>query len=470
MEQARISSQHGTHEARSTRAAGNKPPAPQDAAAQGADTNGFSFLLASLGDGGLAADVADTTTTASLAADAQDPAALAALQSGLPYGLPPGLQAPATAMVGGGSLAADAAQPAGGTGAAALLNGAAGGNGLAGWTGATGLAGQGGLSGMAFGAEKAGLQSLVGQTAMLDGAAEAAGVNGTALTGGAAPWRGGVPARFQSTLAAAGGDASSAVGNALNSALRGLAKDDKKSVASDLGAASAVATAALAPSLDRRDAMLAGGAGGVRGNIDASLAMAAAQMTGVAEAAAGGDARSSGRGGDSSGAGSSALAPAGVGESGPELSGTDAAFSLDAAAVDPTQAALEDQLAEQVAFWVHQKTQSAELTLDRDGQPVEVTVSLTGNEAHVTFRSDQADTREMLDTTVAQLRDLLQSEGLQLSGVTVGSSGGQGTRDGDGSQGDARQGARQATVQAAGAASPAARSQQVTDRAVDIFV
>lgn len=48
----------------------------------------------------------------------------------------------------------------------------------------------------------------------------------------------------------------------------------------------------------------------------------------------------------------------------------------------------EDRVAEQVAYWVNQKTQNAELTLQRDGHPVEVSVSLSGNEAHVSFRGD----------------------------------------------------------------------------------
>lgn len=73
-----------------------------------------------------------------------------------------------------------------------------------------------------------------------------------------------------------------------------------------------------------------------------------------------------------------------------------------AGVADPSQIPMEDQIAEQVAYWVHQKTQNAELTIDRDGQPVEVSVSLTGNEAHVAFRSDQSQTRDMLDTSVAQ--------------------------------------------------------------------
>jgi len=335
------------------------------------------------------------------------------------------------------------------------------------------LPGQGGLGSVGFGAERANLESLVGQTAMLDGAAEAAAVNGTAPATTATQWRAGLSGRFQSTLAAAGAEGGTGLGNALNSALRGVGKDEKKCVATDLGAGSATGAAALAaPLLERRDMSLSGAMLGVRGNgLDPSMAVSSPEMAGATEWAASGDARSSRQSSDSAESGASQLGHLGVGEAGQELSGTDAAFSLEAATADATQAAIEDQLAEQVAFWVNQKTQNAEITLDRDGQPVEVTVSLTGNEAHVTFRSDQEHTRDMLDASVAQLRDLLQSEGLQLSGVTVGTSGEQGSRDGGGPHEDGRrQGARQATVHAAGPAGNGGRSMQVTDRSVDVFV
>ncbi|MBN9340099.1 MAG: flagellar hook-length control protein FliK, partial [Comamonadaceae bacterium] len=79
-------------------------------------------------------------------------------------------------------------------------------------------------------------------------------------------------------------------------------------------------------------------------------------------------------------------------------------------------------MAEQVAFWVDQNNQSAEMTLDRDGEPVQVRVSVSGNEAHVVFRSDQVQTRDALDASMAQLRELLQSQGLVLAGATVDSS------------------------------------------------
>lgn len=83
----------------------------------------------------------------------------------------------------------------------------------------------------------------------------------------------------------------------------------------------------------------------------------------------------------------------------------------------------EESLAEQVAFWVNNNHQSAELTLQRDGQPVQVRVQLSGNEAHVTFGSDQAQTRQALHAEIEQLRQLLQEQGLVLTGASVGQRG-----------------------------------------------
>lgn len=140
------------------------------------------------------------------------------------------------------------------------------------------------------------------------------------------------------------------------------------------------------------------------------------------------------------------------------------------AVADPAMGGAEDAVAEQVAYWVHQNIQNARMTVKHDGQPVEVSVSLTGNEAHVAFGSDEVQTRELLDGSVAQLRDMLRQEGLVLSGVTVGESG---RRQGDegASSGNPKNAPRQAQVvvpavdvQAAG------RARVQGDRAVDIFV
>ena len=72
---------------------------------------------------------------------------------------------------------------------------------------------------------------------------------------------------------------------------------------------------------------------------------------------------------------------------------------------------------------------------------------------------------------VAQLRDLLHSEGLILSGVTVGESGARNANaDGNSDTPRGRQGARQAQVLAPVAETRAPRAQILTDRAVDVFV
>src|SRR5450830_167546 len=86
----------------------------------------------------------------------------------------------------------------------------------------------------------------------------------------------------------------------------------------------------------------------------------------------------------------------------------------------------EEVVAEQVSYWIHQKRQAAELTLDGgNGQPVAVSISMNGNEASVAFRSDQAATRDMLNGALPELKTLLQGEGLVLAGVSVGAGGGQ---------------------------------------------
>ena len=137
-------------------------------------------------------------------------------------------------------------------------------------------------------------------------------------------------------------------------------------------------------------------------------------------------------------------------------------------------AGAEDQLAEQIAeqasYWVHQKTQNAELTLDQDGRPVEVHVALTGDQAQVRLRSDQLEARQLLDAGREQLQDMLQRQGLQLAGMTVGADGGHGAGARQDGRESGRQGAQRATVQAALPVGAAVRGSGVGERSVDIFV
>ncbi len=134
-------------------------------------------------------------------------------------------------------------------------------------------------------------------------------------------------------------------------------------------------------------------------------------------------------------------------------------------------AAVDVQVAEQVQYWISNDIQNAELTLDGLGdKPVEVSITMQGNEAHVTFRTDEAQARSALESAGGQLKEMLQREGLTLGGVFVGHSGGQGSdRDADRRQ---RQGARQTQIAQAKleAVDTGRRPTGMAGRAVDLFV
>ena len=141
-----------------------------------------------------------------------------------------------------------------------------------------------------------------------------------------------------------------------------------------------------------------------------------------------------------------------------------------AAMADTSTLSLQSMVADTVSYWVTQGVQNAELKLDGfGGASVEVSISLKGDEAHIGFRTDQPEIRQVLEGAVAHLKDLLTSEGLVLSGVSVGTSG----QDGSGTQERRnRQGLRQAAVIATQAV-PTERLQRVNQSvgtSVDLFV
>ena len=83
----------------------------------------------------------------------------------------------------------------------------------------------------------------------------------------------------------------------------------------------------------------------------------------------------------------------------------------------------EQEVSEQVAFWVHQKVQNASLSIQHEGKPIQVQVQLNGQEAHVRFAADDEQARHLLADSQSQLRELLQAQGLNLSGVSVDAGG-----------------------------------------------
>ena len=132
----------------------------------------------------------------------------------------------------------------------------------------------------------------------------------------------------------------------------------------------------------------------------------------------------------------------------------------------------EMYVAEQVKYWISNDVQSAEMKLDGLGDnPVEVSISMHGNEAQVSFRTDEQQAREALENASVELKGLLQREGLVLTGVSVGGAG-SGAGDSGAQERKSRQGAKQAIVAVAQPLSngDSSISNRSPGRTLDIFV
>ena len=128
------------------------------------------------------------------------------------------------------------------------------------------------------------------------------------------------------------------------------------------------------------------------------------------------------------------------------------------------------EVAHKVHYWVTRGAQNAELQLDAfGGGAVDVSIFMRGNEAQVEFRSDQPEARRLLQDAMPQLRDLLRSEGLELSGGFVGGSPNPDSRR-ERSEPDRRSG-RVGVVTVPGVADgPALRSVPTQPHGLDVFV
>jgi len=148
-----------------------------------------------------------------------------------------------------------------------------------------------------------------------------------------------------------------------------------------------------------------------------------------------------------------------------------APMGMDGVVAAQSAAPLEAYIAEQVTYWISQDVQNAELTLDGMGaSPVEVSISMQGNEAQVAFRTDEVHARAAIENASEQLKDSLQRQGVVLTGMSVSTSHG---GDASGGQGRRpRQEGRQAVVNASVPAQVEGVTRQSTaqGRAVDLFV
>lgn len=138
-------------------------------------------------------------------------------------------------------------------------------------------------------------------------------------------------------------------------------------------------------------------------------------------------------------------------------------------AVEPP-APTDMYVAEKVAYWISNDVQNAEMKLDGIGtEPVEVSIRMQGNEAHIAFRTDEILARSALESASVHLKDLLQREGLVLSGVSVGTSG---AGDSGDQERRSRQGLRQSVVvsQEPAGGDRIAGAGRATRGALDLFV
>lgn len=455
----------GPHEARGVRGAVGKAGTAQQQGQAGAQGGGFAQLLAAVGGdesvdlfgapgGDPGEGAGDLPCGAGATALSQvgtpDATALAAwmavLQPGATLAQAGDVDVAEGKIVATGGIAAIATDGATG-GVAGGVAGVVAGGAMAGETDALAIR-------VGLGLVRQGRDSLVGQTALLDGQAEAA-----ALSGAPQPLAVGVGmARTPHAGSALAAQGTSEAGEG-HPALRAGGDSVHRQLEPDAAQPPSVAQTASAAPAERHDALTASAAVPPRPGAEPLTAQPVAAAT--AEVAA--DVLpAAGRDGESPSAGAAGM-PA-LERHAPDV--PDAAQPT-ADATPSGMGSAEEQLAEQVAYWVHHKTQSAELTLDQGGSPVEVKVSLTGDEAQVSFRSDQAEARQLLDTSSAELRAMLQREGLQLAGVTVGTAGGEGAPARQGAREGGRQQARRAAVQAA---APAGSARGMGGQSVDIFV
>lgn len=100
------------------------------------------------------------------------------------------------------------------------------------------------------------------------------------------------------------------------------------------------------------------------------------------------------------------------------------AEAADGSALEVHLGAPLGDLADKLRYLSANGLSSADFSLGGLGEDaVNVRINLSGNDATVEFRSDGAETRQMLEQAMGQLETLFKNEGLVLSGVSVGSQG-----------------------------------------------
>jgi flagellar hook-length control protein FliK len=147
-----------------------------------------------------------------------------------------------------------------------------------------------------------------------------------------------------------------------------------------------------------------------------------------------------------------------------------APLGMDGVVSNQSSAPMDSYVAEQVKYWISQDVKSAELTLDGMGfSPVEVSISMQGNEAQVEFRTDESNAREAIEQASEHLKESLLRQGVVLAGMSVGTSHGGGASGQERRQRDEGRQAKMTVLEPLQVAG-AGRQPTSMGRAVDLFV
>jgi flagellar hook-length control protein FliK len=80
----------------------------------------------------------------------------------------------------------------------------------------------------------------------------------------------------------------------------------------------------------------------------------------------------------------------------------------------------EDQVGQKVVYMVGSEDQTASLTLNPpDLGPMQVVLSVTNDQASVTFSSNQQEVRQALENALPRLREMMSESGIALGSATV---------------------------------------------------
>ncbi|TAH09841.1 MAG: flagellar hook-length control protein FliK [Curvibacter sp.] len=147
-----------------------------------------------------------------------------------------------------------------------------------------------------------------------------------------------------------------------------------------------------------------------------------------------------------------------------------APLGMDGVVSNQSSAPMDSYVAEQVKYWISQDVKSAELTLDGMGfSPVEVSISMQGNEAQVEFRTDESNAREAIEQASEHLKESLLRQGVVLAGMSVGTSHGGGASGQERRQRDEGRQAKMTVLEPLQVPG-AGRQPTSMGRAVDLFV